>query len=63
MGFSSIHLSKENILRCSTELTDAQWQAVEPVVKEEVGNHGERAKWNKRISMNVVLYLTKIGCQ
>jgi transposase len=43
----------------STDLTDIQWQAVEPIFKEEVGNHGNRTKWSKRILMNAVLYLTK----
>ncbi|MDR0967106.1 MAG: IS5 family transposase [Myxococcales bacterium] len=44
-------------------MTDAQWKAIEPIFKEEVGNHGNRAKWNKRILMDAVLYLTKTGCQ
>ncbi|MDR0966899.1 MAG: transposase [Myxococcales bacterium] len=43
----------------STDLTDAQWQAVEPIFKEELGNHGNRVKWSKRTLMNAVLYLTK----
>jgi transposase len=59
MNVSSIHLSKENILSYSTDLTDAQWQAVEPIFKEELGNHGNRVKWSKRTLMNAVLYLTK----
>jgi transposase len=42
---------------------DAQCQAAEPIFKEAVGNHENRAKWSKRILMNAVLYLTKTGCQ
>jgi putative transposase len=46
-----------------TDLTDAQWEAIEPRFKEINGNYGENAKWSKRILTNAVLYVTKTGCQ
>ena len=46
-----------------TDLTDAQWEAIEPRFKEINGNYGKNAKWSKRILTNAVLYVTKTGCQ
>jgi len=47
----------------STDLTDEQWKFIEPIFKKMVGSYGNRAKWDKRILMNAVLYLNKTGCQ
>lgn len=41
-----------------TDLTDAQWQAIEPCFI----NYRNR-KWDKRELVNAVLYITKTGCQ
>ncbi|WP_455262105.1 transposase [Neisseria sp.] len=41
-----------------TDLTDAQWQAIEPHF-----NRLRRYKWDKHTLVNAVLYLTKTGCQ
>ena len=46
-----------------TDLTDAQWEAIEPIFAQEVGKYGNRAKWPKRELVNAVLYLQKTGCQ
>ena len=41
-----------------TDLTDAQWQAIEPHF-----NQLRHYKWDKRKLVNAVLYMTKTGCQ
>ncbi|WII90760.1 transposase [Kingella negevensis] len=41
-----------------TDLTDAQWQAIEPHF-----NQLRHYKWDKRQLVNAVLYITKTGCQ
>ena len=41
-----------------TDLTDAQWQAIEPHF-----NQLRHYKWDKRQLVNAVLYMTKTGCQ
>jgi putative transposase len=46
-----------------TDLTDAQWQVIEPIFIAITGNYGNRAKWSKRELTNAVLYLVKTGCQ
>lgn len=46
-----------------TDLTDAQWTAIEPRFQEINGNYGKNAKWNKRLLTDAVLYVTKTGCQ
>ena len=50
-------------MRYDTDLTDAQWQLIEPIFIASAGNYGNRAKWTKRELMNAVLYLVKTGCQ
>ena len=47
----------------TTDLSDKQWEFIEPRFKEENGNYGKNAKWSKRELVNGVLYLTKTGCQ
>jgi putative transposase len=47
----------------TTDLTDAQWDAIEPIFKKEVGKYGNRAKWPKRELVNAVQYVQKTGCQ
>jgi putative transposase len=46
-----------------TDLTDDQWEFIEPRFKELVGNYGNQAEWPKRELVNGVLYLQKTGCQ
>ena len=46
-----------------TDLTEKQWEQIEPIFKEKIGNYGNRAKWEKKILVNAVLYVTKAGCQ
>ena len=46
-----------------TDLTDKQWAMIEPVFKAYLGKYGNRAKWDKRVLVNAVLYVTKTGCQ
>jgi len=46
-----------------TDLTDEQWHLIEPIFKSYLGNYGNRAKWDKRVLVNAVLYVTKTGCQ
>jgi len=46
-----------------TDLTDSQWEAIEPRFKEINGNYGKNAKWSKRLLTDAVLYITKTGCQ
>ena len=41
-----------------TDLTDAQWRAIEPHF-----NQLRHYKWDKHKLVNAVLYMTKIGCQ
>ena len=47
----------------NTDLTDEQWEFLEPRFLEFVGNYGNRAVWPKRVLVNAVLYLVKTGCQ
>jgi putative transposase len=47
----------------ATDLTDEQWEFIEPRFREFVGNYGNRAIWPKRHLVDGVLYLTKTGCQ
>ncbi len=46
-----------------TDLSDKQWEFIEPIFKRAVGNHGNMAFWSKRVLINAVLYLNKTGCQ
>ena len=41
-----------------TDLTDAQWQAIEPHF-----NQLRHYKWDRRKLVNAVLYITNTGCQ
>ncbi|MCG7656030.1 transposase [Wielerella bovis] len=41
-----------------TDLTDAQWQAIEPCF-----TNCRNRKWDKRELVNAALYITKTGCQ
>ena len=50
-------------MRYDTDLTDNQWEIIEPVFLANVGNYGNRAKWDRRELLNAVLYLVKTGCQ
>jgi len=47
----------------ATDLTDKQWEFIEPIFKKHVGKYGNRSKWDKRVLMNAVRYLNKTGCQ
>lgn len=44
-----------------TDLTDKQWELVEPIFKTNKG--ANLAKHSKRDLVNAVLYLVKTGCQ
>ena len=47
----------------TTDLTNEQWNFIEPIFKKAVGNYGNRATLKKRDLVNAVLYLNKTGCQ
>ena len=51
------------IMGYKSDLTDEQWELIEPVFVSSVGNYGHKAKWSKRELTNGVLYLVKTGCQ
>lgn len=45
----------------STDLTDAQWQLIEPLVPAAKAG-GRPAKYERREIINALLYITKNGC-
>ena len=45
----------------STDLTDKQWDIIEPIFKSNKGQHF--VEHSKRDLINAVLYLVKTGCQ
>jgi putative transposase len=45
----------------STDLSDEQWEKIEPIFKSNKGKH--LAVHSKRELINAVLYLVKTGCQ
>jgi len=45
----------------STNLTDKQWELIEPIFKSNKGTN--LVKHSKRELVNAVLYLVKTGCQ
>jgi len=45
----------------TTDLTDKQWEIIEPVFASKKGQHF--VKYSKRDLINAVLYLVKTGCQ
>jgi putative transposase len=50
-------------MRYETDLTDAQWAIIAPILRAKIGNYGNRAKWSKRAVIDAILYLVKTGCQ
>jgi putative transposase len=46
-----------------TDLTNKQWNAIEPHFKEINGNYGKNSTISKRKLVNAVLYKLKTGCQ
>jgi transposase len=50
-------------LSYETDLTDEQWEFIEPRFKELFGNYGNRAEWPKRELANAVSYPVKTGYQ
>ena len=46
-----------------SDLTEKQWEVLEPVFKNYLGKYGNRAKHKKQDLVNAVLYVTKTGCQ
>jgi putative transposase len=46
-----------------TDLTDEQWEIIEPRFREYTGNYTHTEDWSKRVLVNAVLYLVKTGCQ
>lgn len=45
----------------SSDLTDSQWAAIKHHF--QVGNYGNRSRYDKRTLVNAVFYLVKTGCQ
>ena len=54
-------IDKGNRMSYSTDLTDSQWQLIEPVFQTKRGKNF--VKHSKRDLVNAVLYLVKTGCQ
>jgi len=48
-------------MRYSTDLTNKQWEIIEPIFMSNKGQHF--ANHSKRELVNAVLYLVKTGCQ
>lgn len=48
-------------MRYATDLTDKQWEIIEPIFTSKKGQH--LARHAKRDLTNAVLYLVKTGCQ
>ena len=46
-----------------TDLTDKQWEFIEPRFREYTGNYTHTESWPKRVLVDAVLYLVKTGCQ
>ena len=46
-----------------TDLTNEQWELIEPRFIEYTGNYKHTEGWPKRVLVNAVLYLVKTGCQ
>lgn len=46
----------------STDLTDGQWQLVEPFLRAP-SHRGRRRKYDRREVINAILYLQRTGCQ
>jgi len=49
--------------RYATDLTDAQWQLIAPVVRQPAGRRGRPRAIDTRAVVNAILYLTRTGCQ
>jgi len=46
-----------------SDLTEVQWRLIEPIFAASTGKYTHKAKWDKRVLTNAVLYLVKTGCQ
>src|SRR3990167_3738101 len=52
--------------RYDSDLSDAQWQLIEPIVPVVKSNHtigGRPAKYDRRELVNAMLYVARAGCQ
>ena len=50
--------------RYDTDLTDKQWQVIEPLLPHADPQHGGRPRlWSLRDILNAIFYLEKTGCQ
>ena len=50
--------------RYATDLTDAQWNLVEPLLKKHDPKKGGRPRiWSHRKILNAIFYIEKTGCQ
>lgn len=47
----------------ATDLTEEQWQLVEPFVRAEYSGLGPYPKVSRRASLNAILYQNRTGCQ
>jgi len=47
-----------------SDLTDTQWQLIEPFVRVDIDNHGPKpVLYERREIVNAILYQTRTGCQ
>lgn len=47
----------------STDLTDQEWEWIQPLVEREAGKRGRPLQHSKRELLNAVFYLLRTGCQ
>lgn len=49
-------------LQYPTDLTDAQWQILEPFFRKKT-NRGRKVVYERRLVVNAILYVVRTGCQ
>lgn len=55
-------MSQKSVIRYPTDLSDAEWEAVAPIVAQKKGR-GRKRIVNIREVLNAIFYLDKTGCQ
>ena len=55
-------MSQKPVIRYPTDLSDAEWEAVAPIVAQRKGR-GRKRTVNIREVLNAIFYLDKTGCQ
>src|SRR5918911_1387479 len=55
-------MSQKKVIRYPTDLSDAEWEAVAPIVAQRKGR-GRKRTVNIREVLNAIFYLDKTGCQ